>query len=279
MKKRILTAVLCLPILFLVLFFYDTVFFNIACAVICAMAVYELLHNTKYVTHRELLIPALLMACYLPFSQTEPLSQFFRIAVMLFLALLLISMFVKHAVITFQEVTTTFFVALFVPYAFSSIVFIRNVLTSVALYGIILVFSCSWICDAGAYFVGRALGKHKLAPTISPKKTVEGLIGGILSSVVVNLIFTYAYMAVLSGKGIETQIQPVLLLVVITLATFLGVAGDLNASIIKRQCGIKDFGDLLPGHGGVMDRFDSILFIAPFLYSVFDVFPIITVIH
>jgi phosphatidate cytidylyltransferase len=109
----------------------------------------------------------------------------------------------------------------------------------------------------GAYFVGVSIGKTKLCPQISPKKTVEGALGGIVSSIIVTAIITLCY-------GYFDKILPTLLITIPLCVV--GMAGDLFASIIKRKVGIKDYGDLIPGHGGILDRVDSILFISPLVY-------------
>lgn len=126
------------------------------------------------------------------------------------------------------------------------------------IYYLLLILNFSSVCDMGAYFVGVSMGKTKLCPEISPNKTVEGALGGIISSVVVSLIITLCF-------GHFGKILPVLLLTIPLCAA--GMVGDLFASIIKRKVGIKDYGNLIPGHGGVLDRVDSILFIAPLVFS------------
>jgi len=115
-----------------------------------------------------------------------------------------------------------------------------------------------WLGDAGAYYFGRAFGKHKLSPRISPKKTIEGLIGGIATSIIAAVVAHFTFFrdfpllhAVISG----------------VILSFSGVVGDLAESMWKRSADVKDSGTLLPGHGGFLDRFDSIFFTAPILYT------------
>ena len=120
---------------------------------------------------------------------------------------------------------------------------------------LVLNFAC--VSDIGAYFVGVSMGKTKLCPEISPKKTVEGALGGIASSVIVTLVITLCF-------GHFDKILVALLLTIPLCVV--GMAGDLFASIIKRKVGIKDYGDLIPGHGGILDRVDSVLFISPVFY-------------
>ena len=119
-----------------------------------------------------------------------------------------------------------------------------------------MLLNFSSICDMGAYFVGVTCGKHKLCPEISPKKTVEGALGGILSSIIISFILTLIF-----------SINKAYVLIPLTvLFCIIGMLGDLFASVIKRSVGLKDYGNLIPGHGGILDRFDSILLIAPVLY-------------
>lgn len=135
---------------------------------------------------------------------------------------------------------------------------ISSVITSVnGIYYLLLILNCACVCDVGAYFVGVSYGKRKLCPEISPNKTVEGALGGIVSSIVVSLIITLCY-------GKFSAIIPTILLTIPLCVT--GMVGDLFASVIKRKTGIKDYGNLIPGHGGVLDRVDSMLLIAPLVF-------------
>jgi len=120
------------------------------------------------------------------------------------------------------------------------------------------------ITDISAYFVGKSCGKHKLAPTISPKKTIEGSIGGTVSAVIILVLIAWI-LNVTNVKSVNYGILIVYLLLASGIAQF----GDLALSSVKRIVGIKDYGDLLPGHGGILDRFDSLLFVLPFTYLFF----------
>lgn len=144
---------------------------------------------------------------------------------------------------------------LFLSYAFSTIGSI--IIASGGIYYLLLVLNFSCVCDMGAYFVGVNYGSTKLCPNISPNKTVEGALGGIVSSVVITLVITLCY-------GYFNKILPMVLLTVPICVV--GMIGDLFASIIKRKVGIKDYGSLIPGHGGILDRVDSILFISSFVF-------------
>ena len=123
----------------------------------------------------------------------------------------------------------------------------------------------AWVCDTSAYFAGSMFGKHKLCPNLSPKKTVEGAVGGCLGSMIVGCIFGVVISNVYGQK--ESMVTNVIVFAVITLvAGILSQIGDLLASGLKRNHDIKDYGTLIPGHGGIMDRFDSVIFITPAIY-------------
>ena len=138
-----------------------------------------------------------------------------------------------------------------------------------AIYFIVLILCYAWGGDTFAYFAGRFFGKHKLAPIVSPKKTVEGAIGGILGCVLLGEICTYVYQNIADKSDIFFHgVAPAFYLVVAVLgviAAVLGILGDLFASVVKRQHGIKDYGTIFPGHGGILDRFDSVLFVSLFV--------------
>ena len=118
-----------------------------------------------------------------------------------------------------------------------------------------LIFLCSWGCDTCAYCVGMLIGKHKMAPVLSPKKSVEGAVGGVVGAILLGII----YAAATKGGMVEYAI-------ICGVGALISMVGDLAASAIKRNQGIKDYGKLIPGHGGILDRFDSVIFTAPIIY-------------
>lgn len=125
-----------------------------------------------------------------------------------------------------------------------------------------LIFICSWGCDTCAYCVGMLIGKHKMAPVLSPKKSIEGAVGGVLGTALLTVIYTSIFR---SEMGLDGE-QIAILAVISAVAALISMVGDLTASAIKRNYDIKDYGTLIPGHGGIMDRFDSMMITAPIIY-------------
>lgn len=158
------------------------------------------------------------------------------------------------------EVMANFFCIIYAPVLLSFIYLTRNLKYGV--YVVWLIFISSWICDTCAYLVGVLIGKHKMAPKLSPKKSVEGGIGGIVGSAIVGALFGwYLETYVLLGE------QLILVFGIIgAVGAVISQVGDLAASAVKRNHEIKDYGKLIPGHGGVMDRFDSVIFASPMIY-------------
>ncbi len=159
-----------------------------------------------------------------------------------------------------NEVMATFFCMIYAPVLLSFIYLTRNL--RFGIYVVWLIFISSWICDTCAYLVGVLIGKHKMAPGLSPKKSIEGGIGGIVGASAVGALFGYYVQSyVLAGEQLVG-----IFAVIGALGAVISQIGDLAASAIKRNHDIKDYGNLIPGHGGVMDRFDSVIFSAPMIY-------------
>ncbi len=156
------------------------------------------------------------------------------------------------------QVAYTVFGVLYVPMLLGFIYRVRNLESGI--YTVWLIYISSWVCDTFAYLIGVAIGKHKLAPNLSPKKSIEGSIGGICGSVLAGFIYSYFLL--------EKQIPGSMIgvLIVCTVGAIVSQTGDLAASAIKRNHDIKDYGHLIPGHGGILDRFDSVIFTAPMIY-------------
>ena len=152
-----------------------------------------------------------------------------------------------------DQVMPAFFGVVYVAVMLSFIYLTRNLPDGKFL--VWLIFLCSWGCDTCAYCVGMLIGRHKMAPILSPKKSVEGGVGGVAGAALLGAI----YAAATGGKIVEYAL-------ICAVGALISMVGDLAASAIKRNQGIKDYGKLIPGHGGILDRFDSVIFTAPAIY-------------
>lgn len=159
-----------------------------------------------------------------------------------------------------NQIMATIFSFIYAPIMLAYLYLTRNL--EGGIYIVWLIFISSWICDSCAYLAGMAFGRHKLAPVLSPKKSIEGAIGGIVGAVLVGLI----YAAILGKTGVSQSNELWVFPIISGIGAMISQVGDLAASAIKRNFGIKDYGKLIPGHGGIMDRFDSVIFTAPMIY-------------
>lgn len=159
-----------------------------------------------------------------------------------------------------EQVMTAFFCAFYAPVLFTFIFLTRNLPNGI--YIVWMIFISSWICDTCAYLTGMAIGKHRLAPVLSPKKSIEGAVGGVAGAALVGAVFGYFVLERVFADQTVTWIAAL----ICGVGAVISQVGDLAASGIKRNHEIKDYGKLIPGHGGIMDRFDSVLFTAPIIY-------------
>lgn len=164
-----------------------------------------------------------------------------------------------------EEVMAAFFGVIYVSVMLSYIYQTRCLKDGAFL--VWLIFLCSWGCDTCAYCVGMLIGKHKMAPVLSPKKSVEGAVGGVVGAALLGAIY-----AALVGRFLEAEEQILIYAGICAVGALISMVGDLAASAIKRNHDIKDYGTLIPGHGGILDRFDSVIFTAPIIYFLASLF-------
>lgn len=279
MKQRMISAAVALVILAGVFAFYETFVLNIAVSLVSAMAVFELLHATGYVKSKALLVFSLGYALVVPFFSTLRIHGMQVYVTLGYFILMFGSLLLYHTDIRFEEVAISFFISLVVPTALSSIVLMRDRYSHGILY-VLLCCVAAWISDSCAYFTGRAFGRHKMAPLISPHKTIEGAIGGVVGCCIFFMLTCFCYQQYqLHLHGVQMVFSWGTIAVISIFCSLVSIVGDLMASVVKRQTGIKDFGKIMPGHGGVMDRFDSFLFVAPTIYLILQYFPIMTIVN
>ena len=269
MRTRILTGVIAFIIFLPFLVFSNTIAFPIAMAVCAVVSVGELLHCIKLLRRPALSVPLLLAAVTCPLCLrllgiTETLTATVPLLLVLMLYVLAVTTFSKGK-IPVPEAATAVMTSVYVIAGFSAMVYLHDFHEG-GKYLYLLTFIGAWVPDTFAYFTGVLFGKHKLIPDVSPKKTVEGAIGGLVFCVLAFVGFALVYNHFLTPEvGIPENsfALPVVLMAAIGLvAGVVSMVGDLTMSLIKRHYGIKDFGKILPGHGGFLDRFDSVIAVA-----------------
>ena len=257
MKTRILTAAVLIPLLFFVVLCLPEIVTAVILGVIVAVASYELLTVTGFVKHVRLNLYSAAMAfavamwsyCGMPYVWG-------MLGLLAFTSLLFAEMMRNHVKISMEMLALCLVAGVLIPHLLGAVV--RVHMTRMGRYFIMVPFVMALMPDSGAYFAGTFFGKHKLAPVLSPKKTVEGLIGGILAGILSMVIY-----ALILNLGFGLKVNYLYALVFGLVGALGATFGDLCFSVIKRQIGIKDYGSVFPGHGGILDRFDSMVIVAP----------------
>lgn len=259
MKTRIITAALLLPAFLLIVLLLPSVFTAILFGLMTAVAAYELLWGTNFLKHPRLIAYAAVMAFLVSVWSGFGAGYVWALLGVLVLILVLFAeIMISDLKLPFDKVILCAAAGLLIPFLLTALVRIRS--ASYGRFFIMIPIIVAFISDSGAYFAGFYLGKHKLAPNISPKKTIEGAIGGIVAAVIGLVIY-----GLVLQLAFGFQVNYIAAIVYGVVGSIAGVFGDLCFSAIKRQTGIKDYGNLMPGHGGILDRFDSMVIIAPLM--------------
>ena len=259
MLKRIITALWACCILIPVLIFAHTPALTVGLALVACIAVWEAFHCVGL--HKNILIclPFYLCAAAAPFAPRYlNTDTFFKVALGVVLALMLYIFAVTvigHKSAKMTEAFTGYLISLYAIVGSAAIVYLHDVQEG-GEYVYLLIFLGAWMTDIFAYFTGFLFGKHKLIPEVSPKKTIEGSIGGAVFCALSFVGFGLVYNNFLAPEG--TSISIIALAIIGVVTSFIAQVGDLSLSVVKRHFGIKDYGWVFPGHGGVLDRFDSI---------------------
>lgn len=268
MKTRVITAAVLIPVLLVVLLVCPNWVTAWALAVMLAIAAYEMLYRTGLVKHVRMVLYSALAAFSVPLLCHYQVAHGWMVLVALgFVALLFAEVMLAHTRVPYEKVTICAFSGLLLPYALSAIIRILD--GQYGEYLILTPFVLAFIPDSGAYFAGRFFGKHKLAPVISPKKTVEGAVGGLLTGMLCMVIYMFILQV-----AFHFEINYLYALIYGLLGSLGAIFGDLCFSVIKRQTGIKDYGNLFPGHGGILDRFDSVMVVAPLTEILLELLPV-----
>lgn len=269
MKTRVLAAAVLLPLLLIIVLALPKIVTAILFGVMAVVASYELMQGTGLVRHPRLTVYAMVSAFLVAlWSYLGTPYAWGVLWVLVFVAALFGEMMLEHTKLRFEKLCITMVAGLLIPFLFTSLVRLHGNETA-GRYLIMLPFVIAFLSDSCAYFAGLALGKHKLAPVISPKKTVEGFVGGVFGAMVGMVL----YCLVLDlAFGFTVNYGYALIYGVV--GSLGAVFGDLCFSVIKRQTGIKDYGNLIPGHGGILDRFDSMMIVGPLVEILMILIPV-----
>lgn len=273
LKPRLLTAVVGITLLVGVLIageFWNPII-GILVGAACAFMTGEYLNAKNLLKNFWISIPCMLFA----FLQSILIStQYVYILLTVFMIFCFAVLIINHSVLSYIDLAYAVFGTMLISFGMSALPLICSSGIGVTFF-FCTTFALPWMADAGGFFIGATMGKHKLCPNISPKKTVEGAVGGVVfcfvSAMLIGLIFQFIIMP-------DAKINFWALALLGLIDAPVSILGDLSFSLIKRSLKIKDYGSIFPGHGGMLDRFDSIIFTAPVLVVVNYFIPFITLV-
>lgn len=272
MKTRIITAIIGIVFCVTLMIFGET----LPILIVIAAAAATSIMCAEFLTTKQLHKNPLILVLTLLFSALTPVisacTDYWYIPVFIYSMLMFFSLVLARDKVKVGDMTFAFSGCVVITLSLSTIT--RLVFTSGGWHSFYLVVALvgPWMADSAAYFAGSYLGKTKLCPEISPKKTVEGAIGGIIGAIAGMLIAGVVFQFLVYRNF---SVNYLALLVIGFYCSIVSILGDLAFSVIKRECGIKDYGSIMPGHGGLLDRFDSVIFCAPFVFIISQVWGLI----
>lgn len=271
MKARVTSAFTLIFFLAAIVLFNSSfpLALNIAIAAVSFLGVYEILSALGLLKNYILMVPSLAFAAVFPFLEMPLLREtgYFLYTVILFAGLI-----AYHSRVTFREIGVIYSMALMIPTALETLLELRTLGASHGMFYVLIGIFSAWTSDVGGFFGGRLFGRHQLCPNVSPKKTVEGAAGSLVLNTAAMLLAGLLFQSFYANS---VKVSFPTLIVIGIVGTVLSILGDLSFSLIKRSCHIKDFSEIIPGHGGILDRFDSVIFEAPFVYLLIQSFPIV----
>lgn len=268
MVKRIITSVVALAV-FVGILFLPPICFTVALAAVILFMLYECYSATKADLGMKTIgfISAVILMLSIYFFKALEWDTFAwataSIGIIFIIALHMITVVAKHGKRNYKDILSNGFLTMYIVISMGCVWLTKETFDTATM---LLTFICAWSCDTFAYFTGRFLGKHKLIPHVSPNKTVEGSVGGVVGAMVICIVYLLIVKNVFDTNMLQWSNVVVEGAVYGLVGGALSQLGDLIASAIKRDTGIKDFGWIFPGHGGFMDRFDSVMFIAPIMF-------------
>lgn len=268
MLVRIITGAVALIIFIPVLFFSHTVVFDLAIAFLSVMGTVELLRCMNIANKYIITVPSVFVACFIPLLFRYVVNEVIVLIVVVgYLFYLLYAAIFTKKHTSVNDIALCFFATVYVTVSFTSILVTRSLEYGEILY--LMIFIGAWSSDTFAYFTGRLLGRHKLIPDISANKTVEGSIGGIIFCALAFVLYGFIIARL---NRFTAEPNYIILACAGVVTSVIAQLGDLSASVIKRNYGVKDYGSIFPGHGGILDRFDSVMAVAPVIMIIASVF-------
>lgn len=274
MAIRTISGILGGLIVIIVLIFNNTLPFllNIAVSIVCGFSTYEIFSVMGLNKLFRISVPSLIFSMLLPLIGEGLIWQgaWFIYSFFIFGILLLLD-----KKLLFKDIACIYSMVLLISFALNFIVKLRDFGGAFSSFYVLYALCISWITDTGAYFWGTFFGKRKLCPKISSKKTIEGVFGGIFSSLIISIIICFLFEKFMFDAGVRVNFHYIIPISLI--GSVISIMGDLVFSVVKRGCHVKDFGSIIPGHGGVLDRFDSVIFVVPFVYFIVNFFNIMRI--
>lgn len=271
MAVRLISAFIGIAFALLVLFLNGTVLYPIVVAALISIILSELIKAVDGLQFRLGTAGVMLYGIVTPFLEFYHVTQYSLLVHFVCLLLLFGELIWHPKTFKVEQISFMAMTGILVTRSIDFLISLKD-LDQHGIFYVVVGLCGAWIADSGAYFAGVFLGKHKLCPEISPKKTVEGFIGGIVANAVVFVLLCFGYSLVVQNTANAVQVRYPEAALLGVVCALISVMGDLCASVVKRQKNIKDYGTIMPGHGGMMDRFDSVLFVLPTMYLFLTVF-------
>ena len=273
MVKRILSGIVGISFIIAVIILSGNipVIIDVFVAAVCAIAVGEFANATNTLKHWQISFPSM------AFAVLYPMLMNYGTVLMIgyiYTAVMLSMMIFFHQKISFREFAYIYSMTVIITVSLSTVIQMKDMDPAHPAFYFVITLALPWLADAGAYFVGVLLGKHKLCPSVSPKKTIEGAVGGTVVCVLATCGIGWLFADIVYQN---ISMNYVNLAVLSLIGSLLSILGDLSFSVVKRTFEIKDYGNLIPGHGGVLDRFDSVVVVSPFLYIMMAYMPVMGV--
>lgn len=268
MKTRIITAAIAIPVMLIILLVAPEIVAALVFGALLAVGAYEFLYRTGLVRRVRMVIYSAVMAFAMAiWSYYGGLQAYLMIGSVVFFMLLFSEVMMDHVKVSVESVGLCTLGGYLIPLLLSAL--IRILMGENGRYFVLIPFTIAFLSDAGAYFIGMKFGRHKLAPVVSPNKTIEGVLGGVGFALVGMIIY-----AIILGPVLKFRVNYGAAVLYALIGSGVDVMGDLCFSVVKRQTGIKDYGNLLPGHGGFLDRFDSLVLVAPLVEALLLILPL-----